>query len=137
LAASKSENEALSILDEVMLRPRTIADTLPGIEPSTVTSRTTGPTAEYAASLADDLSPKRIEELRADKNGDLGETVARDFDRLLVDRSGMDVPIGETIDASGQRVAVTRKIEDIASEVERREAAAKEIAACVGPYPEE
>jgi hypothetical protein len=48
----------------------------------------------------------------------------------------MEVPMGATVDAEGRTVSTTRKVEDVVAEADARSAAAKEIEACVGPYPE-
>lgn len=137
LRGAKSETEALAILDELMLRPRTLAETLPGtgaarqlraLAPEEAPSIV--PT-EMREAMAPELTPARAAELRADP--EVNDAMLRDLDRLRAEKGDISIPMGETIDAAGERVAVTRTVDSILAEADSRELAAREIAACVGP----
>jgi len=65
---------------------------------------------------------------------DLGDTVSRDLDKLMLERPDLEVPMGVTVDAEGRTVHTTRKVEDVVAEADARLAAAKEIENCIGPY---
>jgi GNAT superfamily N-acetyltransferase len=91
--------------------------------------------ATSSEALRDELTPARIEEMRTDP--DMHETVARDLDKLMLERPDIEVPTGVTVDAEGRTVPTTRKVEDVVAEADARLEAAKEIAACTGPYPSE
>lgn len=85
--------------------------------------------------LREEMTPTKIEELRSEP--DLAETVSRDLDKLMLEKPDLEVPTGVTVDADGRTVSTTRKVEDVVAEADARLAAAKEIEACVGPYPAE
>jgi hypothetical protein len=137
--AHLSENDALAVLDEVMLRPRTIAETLPGA--STFVNRGTrsreieGAPVQVRAAMAAEMTPAKIEAARMAPETE--ETVLRNLDRLRAERGDVQIPVGETIDAEGKAGAVMRSVEDAIAEAESRQLAAKEIMDCVGPYPQE
>jgi hypothetical protein len=125
-------DKARALLDEVFVRPQTIADTLPVVD-KPVKPATDKATPGAVASLRDELTPAKIEEARV--NPDMEETISRDLDKLMLERPDLEVPTGVTIDADGRTVPTTRKIESVINEADNRLAAAKEIEACVGPYP--
>lgn len=144
-----SESEAVQILSEIALRPRTVADTLPSAaaaktERNMLAKMVADNEAEIAMrgrggtetldALAKEHTREAIEKLRAEP--ELDETMLRDLDRLRAENGNIDVPMGETVDANGNKVTVTRKIDDVIAEADAREAAAREIEACVGPQPE-
>ena len=85
--------------------------------------------------LKDEVTPAKVEEART--SPDLAETVNRDLDKLVLEHPDLEVPTGVTIDADGRTVPTTRKVESVIEEADSRLAAAKEIEACVGPYPAE
>lgn len=132
-----SEQDAMAVLDELLLRPRTLLETLPG------TGQARAPAAEgvvradpdAVAALRESLTPAKIDEMRGDP--DVEETIARDLDKLMLERPDLEVPTGVTVDAEGRTVPTTRKVEDVVAEADSRLSAAKEIEACVGPYPAE
>jgi predicted nucleic acid-binding Zn-ribbon protein len=136
--AGMTDDEAMAVLDELLLRPRTLADTLPG------TGRGPAPAPrdvlaerqpETVAALRAELTPEKIDAMRTDP--DLEETVSRDLDKLLAENPDFEVPVGAVIDEGGQMAPATRRLDDIIAEADSREAAAAEIKACVGPYPAE
>lgn len=228
LLRSKSETEALAILDEFMLRPRTLPETLPSATVMRRAARQEATTRDRAtpearSAMAEDLTPARAAELRAEP--EVNDVMLRDLDRLraagpdreidgellkrqfigpqgvqgdkagewvqqqvraalaegkqvfmvaegkpreilsvgplgLKDKDGnswgtlpllmqkpgerdfiqirsknadLQIPMGETIDAAGERVPVMRSVESVIAEADARELAAREIAACVGP----
>lgn len=85
--------------------------------------------------LQEEMTPAKVEELRSEP--DLADTVSRDLDKLMLEKPDLEVPTGVTVDADGRTVSTTRKVEDVVAEADARLAAAKEIEACVGPYPAE
>lgn len=132
--AGMTDDEAMAVLDELLLRPRTLADTLPG------TGRGPAPAPrdvlaerapEAASALRDELTPAKIEAARADP--DVEETVSRDLDKLLAEKPDFEVPVGAVLDEGGQTMPATRRLDDIIADADSREAAAKEIQACAGP----
>ena len=129
-----SEQDALAILDEVMLRPRTVADTLPGASAPPPKGRAAAPETRFERaaieSLTQDLTPKRQRELRADSDTDEG--VKLDLDRLRAEKGKVEYPAGQ--DAQGKQIM--RNIEDDLRDVEAREKAAAEIMACAKPAAE-
>ncbi len=127
-------DKARAILDEVFLRPQTIADTLPAVE-KPIAGRPEKGSADTAAVLREEFAPAKVEEMRVDP--DLPDTVSRDLDKLMLERPDLEVPTGVTVDAEGRTVPTTRKVESVVAEADSRLAAAKEIEACVGPYPPE
>lgn len=133
--AGMSDQDAMAVLDELMLRPRALVDTLPGTraaEPVADRPVMARPgQAEAVRALADEVTPERIAELRTD--ADMADTISRDLDKLVLGRGDFDVPVGVTQDADGKLIAATRKVSDVFDEAARREAAAKEIMACAGP----
>lgn len=134
IAQLNDPDKARAVLDEVFLRPQTIADTLPVVE-KPVKPVADKVQSDASAALRDDLTPAKIEEARV--HPDMEETVNRDLDKLMLERPDMEVPMGATVDAEGRTVPTTRKVEDVVAEADARSAAAKEIEACVGPYPSE
>jgi hypothetical protein len=127
-------DKARAILDEVFLRPQTIVDTLPTVEkPASI--RPEKINTDTATALRDEFAPAKVEEMRVDP--DLPDTVSRDLDKLMLERPDLEVPTGVTVDAEGRTVPTTRKVESVVAEADARLAAAKEIEACVGPYPPE
>lgn len=135
--ASKSENEALAILDELMLRPRTLADTLPGISRETPAASVPGRVSDIVdvqdEALAPSITPAAARAARSDPLTD--EAVLADFDRLRADRPKFEIPV-ELVDASGRRSNMMRDVEEIIADADARLAAAKEIAACTTPQLE-
>lgn len=134
------DEQARATLDEFMIRPRTLVDTLPertGEDVFGARSLAPAPPPEATASLSTDLTPSRVEAIRADKSGELADTVSRDFDRLRAEKGdNYAVPIGEMIDAQGQRAAAARTLGEVSDEIDARIAAAREIALCAGPQPD-
>lgn len=134
--AGMSDEDALTVLDELMLRPRTLLETLPGTAPAKPPENIQKPSAAPAvAALRDDLTPARIEELRTD--ADVADTMARDLDKLVAERPDLEVPVGVEIGPDGKPMPVMRKVDSAIAEADQRELASKEIMACVGPYPAE
>jgi hypothetical protein len=134
VAQMNDPDKARALLDEVFVRPQTIADTLPAVDkPVKLVTDKASPDA--VASLRDELTPAKIEEARL--HPDMEETVSRDLDKLMLEQPDLEVPTGVTVDADGRTVPTTRKIESVINEADNRLAAAKEIEGCVGPYPSE
>jgi hypothetical protein len=114
--------------------PSAAADAVPAVDkPVKVPTDKASPDA--VAALRDELTPAKIEEARV--HPDMEDTVSRDLDKLMLERPDLEVPTGVTVDADGRTVPTTRKIESVINEADNRLAAAKEIEACVGPYPAE
>jgi len=134
VAQLNDPDKARALLDEVFVRPQTIADTLPAVD-KPVKSAADKASPDAVASLRDELTPAKIEEARV--NPDMEETISRDLDKLMLERPDLEVPTGVTVDADGRTVSTTRKIESVINEADSRLAAAKEIEGCVGPYPSE
>jgi len=132
IAKLDDPEKARAVLDEVFLRPSTIADTLPVVEKPSVPVEKIK--RENVQALRAELQPAKIEEMRIDP--DLPDTVSRDLDKLMLERPDLEVPMGVTVDAEGAVVPATRKVESVVAEADARLAAAKEIELCVGPYPE-
>jgi hypothetical protein len=134
MAQLNDPDKARALLDEVFLRPQTIADTLPAVEkPASIGIEKIN--TDTAIALRDEFAPAKVEEMRVDP--DLPDTVSRDLDKLMLERPDLEVPTGVTVDAEGRTVPTTRKVESVVAEADARLAAAKEIEACVGPYPAE
>lgn len=130
IAQLNDPDKARALLDEVFLRPQTIADTLPVVEkPPSIPAEKIN--TDAAAALRDELTPAKIEEARV--HPDMEDTISRDLDRLMLERPGLEVPTGVTVDAEGKTVPTTRTVESVVAEADARLAAAKEIEACVGP----
>lgn len=125
--------KARALLEEVFVRPSTVADTLPVVEKPS--NRPEKINTANARALRDELQPAKIEEMRVDP--DLPDTVSRDLDKLMLEQPDLEVPMGVTVDAEGAVVPATRKVESVVAEADARLAAAEEIKACVGPYPAE
>ena len=126
-------NEATAALDEFMLRPRTLPDTLPSVsaiakERRALVKATPEP---VSPELAAQVAPEAVEKLRAEP--ELDETILRDLDRLRAEKGDVEIPMGETVNAAGDRVVHSRKVDDVLAEADERLAAAKEIEACAGP----
>lgn len=136
VAQARSEDEALSILDEVMLRPRTIAEALPGTRGAArpaEPARPPGATAarsEQLAALAPEITPAKAEAARS--AGETDAAVLHDLDKLRATRD-LQIPVGEHLDEAGQRVAVMRSVDDLLDEADARLAAAEQIRACAIP----
>lgn len=133
--AGMSDHEALAVLDELMLRPRTLAEVFPGTlaargEPAILDNVPTG----ARDALAAETSPKRAAEVMSDPITD--EAVVRDLDRLRAEKGDIDVPMGTAIGQDGIETAAHQNIGKIIDDADMRLAAAKEIAACTGPQPE-
>lgn len=137
VARAGNEDEALAILDEVMLRPRTIAEALPGSaaarEPLRPASAPSVVRAEQVAALADELTEKKIVGARSAEETEAA--VLHDLDKLRATRD-LQIPVGERLDEAGQRVADMRSVDEIMDEADARIAAAAEIRACAMPIPE-
>jgi hypothetical protein len=130
VAQMDDPDKARALLDEVFLRPQTIADTLPGVE-KPPSNRPEKINTDTAAALREDLTPAKIEEMRADT--DMPDTVSRELDRMVIEKPDLEVPMGVTQDADGRMVPTTRKVSDVIAEADAKLAASKEIAACAGP----
>ncbi|MFG1274787.1 hypothetical protein [Xanthobacter flavus] len=137
VARAGNEDEALAILDEVMLRPRTIAEALPGSaasrEPLRPASTPSVVRPEQVAALADELTEKKIVVARSAEETEAA--VLHDLDKLRATRD-LQIPVGERLDEAGQRVADMRSVDDLLDEADARIAAAAEIRACAMPIPE-
>ena len=137
VARAGNEDEALAILDEVMLRPRTIAEALPGSaaarEPLRPASTPSVERPEQVAALADELTEKKIVAARSAEETEAA--VLHDLDKLRATRD-LQIPVGERLDEAGQRVADMRSVDDLLDEADARIAAAAEIRACAMPIPE-
>lgn len=127
---SMSEHEALAVLDELLLRPRTLADTLPTTAPPVERTAPT-PAPMYRSALDAELSRERVETVRAEPETDAA--TLRNLDRLRAERGDFEVPMGETVDADGKPMAAMRRVDDLLAEADSRELAAREILDCVGP----
>lgn len=143
-----SEHDALAVLDELILRPRTLAETLPGAggaaEPIKIVGspdgtgivplgKKVGIVNAYDGELAADLSPKQISEIRADPLTD--EAVTLDLDRLRASKGDLQMPYGETVAPDGRKIAIMRSVDDVMAELDDRIAAANEIKLCATPEP--
>jgi hypothetical protein len=128
-----TDDEARAILDEFLVRPRTLGETLP--DGQAVAARPAAPLDQgmYGKALADEGAPARTGEAMRDTNTD--DTVLRNLDRLRAERGDIAIPVGETIGTDGRAAAVMRNVDDMLAEADAREIAAREIIACVGPQP--
>lgn len=136
--AKVDEHEALAILDELMLRPRTLAETLPGtgVPEARVTQDALDRSpagSEMMDALARDTSPQAA--LKAREAPETQEAVLQDLDRLRATKD-IEIPTGVMIDANGRKVPIMSRIDDVISEAEARELAAREIQMCAAPQPE-
>ncbi|MCC7115064.1 MAG: hypothetical protein IT520_11835 [Burkholderiales bacterium] len=141
-----SDDEALAILDEFMLRPRTINEPLPGTvgardipaakpEAERVNGKRVtieNATPEQLRALADETTPARVAELRVDPLTD--EAAVAEADRLRATKD-VQVPVG-VAEQDGVKTPVFRSLDDMMDEADRQLAAAKEIAACATPQQE-
>jgi hypothetical protein len=135
-----NEGEALAILDELVVRPRTLAKTINEPPPAVPADLPTPPppkpepppavTPAYEDALARQLTPAETAKLAADPEH--AATLERDLQRMRAETPDKEVPIGR--DADGN--PVTRTVEDMADEVEQRRLLAEEIKATCGPQPE-
>lgn len=142
--AGLPEHEALAVLDELLLRPRTLAEVFPGsgkIVGNPDGTVPLGPKVSqtsldgvYGQPLAAETTAKRVEEVMHDPATD--EAVWRDLDRLRVEKGDISVPMEAKIDADGVETAGMQDIGKVIDDADMRLAAAKEIEACVGPQPE-
>lgn len=140
IARAPDEDAAGAILDEVMLRPRTIAATLPGTEaarlgaePPRSDAAGIEPRPEQIAALTAELTPAKIAAARS--AAEVDDVVANDLDKLRA-MGDRQVPIGERMNDRGELEADMRSVDDLLDEADARLAAAKEIAACALPQPE-
>ncbi|MCJ8141642.1 hypothetical protein MKI84_01800 [Ancylobacter sp. A5.8] len=162
IVRARSDDEAGAIVDELLLRPRTLAATLPGTEAarlevglraggrtespdglqtashSSAASQAGGivagePRPEQIAALADELTPAKIAAARAASVTD--DTVAHELDKLRA-MGDRQVPVGERLNERGELEADMRSVDDLMDEADARLAAAREIAACALPQPE-
>lgn len=99
--------------------------------PGTAQIKTPKHQAGDVPELNEQLTPDNIEKMRVDP--DLADTVSRDLDKLMLERPGLEVPTGVTVDAEGRTIPTTRTVESVVAEADARIAAAKEIEACAGP----
>jgi hypothetical protein len=127
-------DDALVALDEFFLRPNTLLETLPPPQkpPSNPVDKIN---KETVNALRDDLTPAKIEEARL--HPDMEETVARDLDKLMLERPDLEVPMGVTVDAEGRTVPTTRKVEDVVAEADAGWRRRKRSRPASGPYPTE
>ncbi|QIB35806.1 hypothetical protein [Ancylobacter pratisalsi] len=162
IVRASTDDEAGAILDELLLRPRTMAATLPGTEaarlegslraggrtespgglqagshssPASQAGSTVAgePRHEQIAALSDELTPAKIAAARAASTTD--DVVANDFDKLRM-MGDRQVPVGERLNERGELEPVMRSVDDLLDEAEARLAAAREISACAMPKPE-
>lgn len=141
IARAHTDDEAGAILDEVMLRPRTIAATLPGTEAARIAAEPSRagaagrpePRPEQIAALTTELTPAKIAAARA--NPVVDDVVANDLDKLRAMKD-LQVPVGERINERGEVEAEMRSVDDLLDEAEARLLAAKEIEACTIPQTE-
>lgn len=142
--AALPEHEAMAVLDELLLRPRTLAEVFPGTGKIVGNPDGTVPLGPkvpqtsldgvYNQALATETTPKRVEEVMHDPATD--EAVWRDLDRLRVEKGDISVPMEAKIGADGAETAAMQDIGKVIDDADMRLAAAKEIAACSGPQPE-
>lgn len=140
IARAPDDDAAGAILDELLLRPRTIAATLPGTEsarlaaePPRVSGGGIEPRVEQITALADELTPARIAAARGDAAVD--DVVVHEFEKLRT-TGDRQVPMGERLNERGDLEADMRSVDDLMDEADARLAAAREIAACALPQPE-
>lgn len=129
-----SDDEARAIVDELMLRPRTLADTLPvaGVPPLPEPPPVSEAPLQVRTALNENFTPKRLEEMRSAP--EVADAIRHDVDNLLAERGGdIEIPIAESVGSAGERLAVTRSLRDILVEADSREMAAREIEACLTP----
>jgi hypothetical protein len=145
--ATVSEKEALFILDELMLRPRTLADTLPGVEklqreaadprgaPGGVTRTDLPtpprPTAEapqpMLQSMAKEVTPEAMAKARTSE--ETMDGVILDMDRLRAER-------GKDVEYPDPKTGELKSLDNELATIEAREKAAAEIEACSKPTAE-
>jgi hypothetical protein len=140
IARARTDDEAGAILDEVMLRPRTIAATLPGTEaarlaaePPRAGAAGVEPRLEQIAALTGELTPAKIAAART--NPVVDDVVTNDLDKLRAMKD-LQVPVGERVNELGELEADMRSVDDLLDEAEARLLAAKEIEACAVPQME-
>jgi len=137
------ENQALAVLDETLLRPRTITESLPGtLEASMRAARAEAAEAARPSvippAMVSDLE-KALEQSPEDlakvmDSPEVNDSILRDLDRLRVERPDMEIPSGTAIDPrTGEQVTQMRRIDDVLAAADERLTAAKHIAECVGP----
>ncbi|MFG1284858.1 hypothetical protein [Xanthobacter autotrophicus] len=97
------------------------------------TTSTRSPSPAQLAALAPELTPAKL--LAARSSEETEAAVLHDLDKLRASRD-LQVPIGERLDETGQRVADMRSVDDLMDEADARLAAAAEIRACAMPMPE-
>lgn len=140
IVRAPTDDEAGAILDELLLRPRTLAATLPGTDAARLEKQGGGgldrpPEArtEQIAALAEHMTPAGVAAARRDPMTD--EAVLHDLDKLraLGDRQ---VPVGERLNDRGELEADMRSIDALLDEADARLSAAREVAACALPQPE-
>jgi hypothetical protein len=123
------DDEARGVLDEIMLRPSTIADVFPERPPAG--AERPAPTAFERAALDEMATNATLSRQRDIRNApETADAVALDVARLRAERPNVQVPVGETIGKDGKVAAVFRSADDIASEFDARMAAANEIELC-------
>lgn len=135
IAHAPSDDAALALLDEVMLRPRTIAATLPGTTAARVPAPASPPDVrpEQLAALSAEVTPARAADLRAAPEVDAA--VLNDLDRLRA-AGDAQVPLGERLNERGDVIVEMRSVDDLFDEADARLSAAREIAACAVPQAE-
>lgn len=92
-----------------------------------------GVTREQLAALAPEFTPAKL--LVARSSEETEAAVLHDLDKLRATRD-LQIPVGERLDETGQRVADMRSVDDLMDEANARLAAAAEIRACAMPMPE-
>ena len=126
VARAKDDSEAMTILNQVTDRPRTLAETLPSATDFAAQRRLDAEVAATAPTQTPDqmaetiASPQHEEALRADI----------DRARMLGD---VKIPIGK--DENGE--PIFRSVDAAMNEVDGYKAAAEQIQACAAPAPEE
>jgi hypothetical protein len=128
------DDEARSVLDELLLRPRTLADTLPLAQETAVTKPALA-TGAYRDALSAELNNERAAIIPAEPATD--ETMLRNLDRLRLQREDLEIPVGATLDMDGRLGPVMRRVDDLLAEADARQLAAREIMSCVGPQVQE
>ncbi len=126
-----SDDQARAMLDEFLMRPRTLADTLPE---TSAGAAATGTRALTTALDRDRLAPAEVASMREDPG--LAGAVTHDAELLLQKHGDVQFPSGETVDAAGNRAPAMRSLKEALAEANRKERAGDELLACLRPHGE-
>lgn len=144
-----TENDALALLDEVMLRPRTLAELLPGQRIPDPEAAPRAPEAEQPDETAITVNGQRRPDLEAKVLAYPQEAVEKVMadpktrDSLIADLDRFRLEAGENHQvpvmvraADGTETVEMRRLEDMVDEIDEDLKAATELRACASPQQE-